>query len=139
MQHAAATSAKPALGQAVIVFPNAGGGSETSVGTVQINDLEGNPVTRAVVIDLVLKTTPHGTGGASGTVTFGSATTGVILEAAGGHAAIRTDAAGLFACTITNTADQTLHLMCGVGLPQTALTEGIVVVEQIADSIVWSA
>jgi hypothetical protein len=42
-------------------------------------------------------------------LTFGTATVGSIVASGGGWALIETSAAGAFACTATNTEDETLY------------------------------
>ncbi len=141
MHHAAATSVAAALAQAVITFPDVSGGGTDSVGTVQLNNLDGKPLTSARVVRIVQRTTQYG-GTTSGTATFATITGAgtAILEGSGtAEAVVRTTATGSFGITCTNSADETIWISVATQDTQSALSEGIHIVEQIADGAAWSA
>lgn len=73
-------------------------------------------------------------------VTFGTATVGSIIASGGGWALVETDATGAFACTCTNTDDETLYFAAyspPAGGSNNA--KACVVVGSNSDAAVWSA
>lgn len=73
-------------------------------------------------------------------LTFGTATLGSIVASAGGWALVETNAAGLFACTATNTEDETLYFAAMT--PDSGvsdLAKSCVVLASNSDAAAWSA
>ena len=139
MHHKQATEAATALCQAIITFPDVGGGGTASVGTVQINDLDGNPVKRAVVVHLRASASQFGLSAPSGTLDFDTATVGTILEGAGTQTVVcRTDATGALTLECSNSADESQYVFVQQA-PVSALAEGILLPEVVSDLITWSA
>ena len=130
------------LADVVITFPDATGGGTTSAGTVQVNDVNGAAVARAVVLRLDVSDTQFaGPGDPAGTAAMDTATTGSILAgAASASLVIKTDATGAFAATLTNAVDEEVHISArtadgGVD----ALGAGILVRAVVPDSVTYSA
>lgn len=72
-------------------------------------------------------------------VTFGTATTGSIVASGGGWALIETSAAGVFACTATNTQDETLYFCVVKPDSVSDLAKSCMVLASNSDSAAWSA
>lgn len=76
---------------------------------------------------------------AVGSVTFGTATTGSIVASGTGWALVQTSAAGAFACTVTNTDDETIYFYVATAPAGSDLTKAAVVVGSNSDAAAWSA
>lgn len=73
------------------------------------------------------------------TVTFSSATTGTLVASGNGWALIETDATGNFACTISDSADETVYVWCETASKVSDPTDGCVVIGSNSDSATWAA
>jgi hypothetical protein len=72
-------------------------------------------------------------------VTFATATTGSILASGSGWALVKTDATGDFACTASNSSDETVHFTVVTAMDVDALANGIFVRGCVNDSATWAA
>lgn len=75
---------------------------------------------------------------AQSSVTFGSATTGSIIDSGNGWALIETDATGAFACTITNTDDETLYFWAETAQKVSNTARRTLVVASNSDAATWN-
>jgi len=73
------------------------------------------------------------------TVTFSTATTGTLVASGNGWALIETDTSGDFACTISDSADETVYVWCESANKVSDLTDGCVVIGSNSDDATWSA
>jgi len=132
----------PKLVQVVITATGGVGGATAGTISVQVNDLDGNPVTRAVKIALDSSLTQFaGPLAATGTAFFGAATTGTLNIGSGAlSAVVTTDATGLYEGALADAADETAWFSARtVPGGAAALTEGCVVAECVADDATWTA
>jgi len=129
------------MGVAVVAFPDATGGGTTSAGTIQINDIAGNAVARAVVCTVMIDDLRYKGLGDASNATMATASTGSIVAGSGSSfLLIKTDASGAFAATITNASDETVYVSVSSSLGGvTAAGEGITIVESNSDDVTWSA
>ena len=74
-----------------------------------------------------------------GSCTFGTATTGSIVASGTGWCLCQSDAAGDFACTITDTVDETLYFVAQTAEGMDNTGHRCVVVASNSDSAAWSA
>ena len=77
---------------------------------------------------------------AASNATFGTATAGSIIDSGDGWALVQTSAAGAFACTASNTVDETAYF--SVTTPQAGVSDlatRCVVVGSNSDAATWSA
>ena len=127
-----------------VVITAAGGTGGATAGTisVQVYDLDGNTITRAVTLRLDSSLTQYG-GGLIGTGTayFGAATTGTLVLGSGTrNAIITTNTAGLYEGALANAADETAYFSAqSAPGGEAALTAGCVVAECVPDAATWSA
>ena len=123
-----------------ITAPNATGGGTTSALSVTATRLGGAALTSARQMVINCSTTQYNTKSSLGSCTFGSATQGSIIASGSGWALIETTAAGAFACTLTNTVDETLYISAAhpsAGVSDTAkATVGVV---SPVTTTTWSA
>ncbi len=97
------------LVQVVITAVGGVGGATPGTLAVQVNDLEGNAISRAVNLRLDISDT-NGAGSldAAGTCQFGAASTGTLIVGSGtASAIITTDATGLYESVTDNVVDET--------------------------------
>ena len=132
----------PKLVQVVITATGGTGGSTAGTISVQVNDLAGNAISRAVNIRLDISDT-EGAGSldAATTCQFGAASTGTLVIGNGAAAAIvTTDATGLYEGALSNAADETNYFSAS-STPggAAALANGCDVVECAIESATWSA
>jgi hypothetical protein len=144
----AVSGANAVLVNVVIAFPNATGGGTTSAGTVQVNDLDGSAIGRAVYLKLHATDTQYRPLAGAANCTLDTATTGsIVVGAASDGLVILTDATGAFACTATNAADETVYFHAVTAdkntaetySPQTNASYVQVVGDGGGDSATWSA
>lgn len=130
--------------KATVACADAGGGVETALLTVQLKDLAGVNLTTARQFLLQIAGTQYvdSSGPGDANLTLGTVTAGAIIATpnAGGLFLVQTDATGLFACTVTNTADTTRYFSAktadgGVSVAGEACT----VVGSNMDAATWSA
>jgi hypothetical protein len=75
----------------------------------------------------------------NGNVTFGTATTGSIIDSGNGWALVLTDVSGDFACTATNASDEAVYFWCESAHKVSAHQAGCVVAASNSDLATWSA
>ncbi len=130
------------LVQVVITAVGGVGGSTAGTISVQVNDLAGQPIERAVNLRLLIADT-EGAGSidAASTCQFGSATTGTLIAGSGGAvAAITTDATGLYEGALANAADETNYFSAeSADGGAAALVNGCVVAGCAIASAEWAA
>jgi len=130
------------LVQVVITAAGGTGGATAGTISVQVNDLAGTAITRAVNIMLrISDTNLAGSLDAAGTCQFGAASTGTLVAGSGGAAAIvTTDATGLYEGALSNAADETNYFSAATTDGGSATAAGSCVVTQCAvASATWSA
>lgn len=126
--------------KATIAVANGSGGTNTAALTLQLHRMDGTtPITSAKQVAIYGSTLQYARNNPSGTLTFSSATVGSLEYNTSGYAIVKTDATGAFACTVTNSADQTLYFMATVPDAVTALADGLCSVTSNLDSATWSA
>lgn len=139
-----AANARDALVKASVACADATGGSTTALMTAQLSDLGGTAITSARQFLLQVSGIQYAdsSGPGDANLSLGTVTAGAIISTpnAGGLFLVQTDATGLFACTVTNTADTTRYFSAksadgGVSV----VGEGCVVVVSNSDSATWSA
>lgn len=129
------------MADATIAVADAAGGATGAALTLQLQDLEGNPLARVAVVKIVVSDTEYaGVNDANSNVTFGTATAGSILASGNGYAVVKTSATGAFACTASNSADETAYFSVvnsdgGVD----ALAAGVCVRSCVPDDATWAA
>ncbi len=127
---------------ATVAVADAPGGATGALATVTLTNLDGTPLTSARQVFLVSSTTQYGGEGAPiAGITIGSVTAGsVIATISTSNFLVQTDATGVFAATISNSADQTVYFAAinpkgGVS----DITKAAVVVGSNVDAAIWSA
>lgn len=126
---------------ATIAVADASWGATDSLLTLTLTQADGTALTsaRQVVINAGSEQYNH-FAALSSTVTFGTATTGSIIASGSGWALVQTSAAGAFACTATNSADETVYFSvdkASAGVSDSATA--CVVVGSNSDAATWSA
>lgn len=117
-------------------------GSEVGTISVQVSDLNGTPITRAVNLQLDSSLTQFGGPlAATGTAFFGAATTGTLVLGSGTlHALVTTDATGLYEGALADAADETSYFSATTAPGGAASNAaGCVVAECVPDAATWSA
>ena len=107
--------------------------------TLQLNKLDGTAIDAARQIIVVGSSLQYAPFAPSSTLSFVTATVGSIVYAGSGYAVVKTNAAGAFACTARNTADETLYFMAVQAFGVSVLADGCVVLPGLQDSAAWSA
>jgi len=124
---------------ATIAVANATGGATTAALTLQLNRADGTPITAARQVAIFGSTLQYARNNPSSTLSYGTATAGSIIYPGSGYAIVKTDATGAFACTATNSADQTLYFMATVPDAVSLTADGVLGVISNLDSAAWSA
>lgn len=132
----------PDLVRVTIVATGGIGGATAGTISVQVSDLAGTAINRAVKLRLDSSLVQFGGGLAStGTAFFGAATTGAINHGTGTlYAIVTTDATGLYEGALDDAADETAWFSATTapgGFANAA--EGCVVVECVPNDATWSA
>jgi hypothetical protein len=126
----------------VITAVGGTGGSTAGTISVQVNDLDGNPIARAVTLRLdISDTSKAGSLDAATTCQFGAASTGTLIVGSGAAAAVvTTSTAGLYAGALANSADET-NYFSATSTPggAAALANCCVVIGCATASATWSA
>lgn len=131
--------------QATIAVADASGGATGAACTVDLQPLHGGVLSSAREVLILAKAnsdgaySPYRNPPDTSSVTFGSATTGSIVASGGGWALIQTDAAGDFACTISNTDDETIWFVVATAEGISKLQYRCLVAGCVPDSATWSA
>jgi hypothetical protein len=131
---------------ATVASANATGGATTALISVQLKGLD-NSTNIASAKQLLLlapsvQYLPSGAGAPNVSLTLGTVTAGSILATlvAGYAWLVETSAAGLFACTATNTDDETVYWNAGTATGGVAdVTKRCVVVGSNSSASTWSA
>lgn len=129
---------------ATIAVANAGGGATGAAMTLQLKQLDGSTnITVARQVFITTSSTQYqGLGPPQASLTLGTVTAGSIIATvqAGACWLVQTSATGAFACTATNTDDETIwfSVMTPTG-GVSDVTKGCIVVGSNADSATWSA
>ena len=131
-----------AIVKAVIACADATGGATGAALTVQLYQADGSTAVASARQVLVIagstQYAPFPTLEAS--LTFGTATVGSIVASGGGWALVETSAAGAFACTATNTQDETLYFSATTSQGGTSSgSKQCSVIGSNSDSAAWSA
>lgn len=132
----------PRLVQVVITAVGGTGGATPGTLDVQVNDLNGTAVTRAVTLFLDSSLTQYaGPHTATGTGFFGAASTGTLVAGTGTlHAVITTDATGHYVSVTDNAADETCWFSARTAEGgHVNAAAGCVVVDCVPDDATWSA
>ena len=124
---------------AVVAVADSASGVATTTGTVQINTLAGAPIAHAVVGLLLAQTAQYGGRNAiEAGVTYSLATAGSILASGAGWCVFKTDATGLFACTLTDAADEVVWFsVTGADGGHDALAAGAIIRGCVPDRAEW--
>lgn len=121
-----------------ITVPNATGGATTASLTMQLNRTDGTPITSAREVMICASLTRF-LFGMSSTLTYSAATVGTIVSSGNNYALVRTTASGAFACTVTNSADETLYFMVEPAHCVSDTAYSCLVRPGVADPATWSA
>jgi hypothetical protein len=126
---------------AVIAVADASGGATGSALTADLKNLDGTALAKTGVFMILSCDTQYaGSKDANATTTFGTATKGSILASGTAWAIVKADANGQFACTVTNSADETVYFSCAtVDGGVDAVANGVVIRGCIPDDATWSA
>jgi len=128
---------------ATITATGGSGGATAGSLSVAVTDLNGEAVDEAKEILVVAQGTqydPEGT--PTSTVTYATATAGSIVATGAGWALVQTDASGSFACTVSNSADETVYLSAQPaprGSSDLTGTIAAVAVASNSDDATWAA
>ena len=138
--HVAAANDK--LVRVVITATGGSGGATAGTISVQVQDMDGVNITRAVNLRLDASDTDMaGALDAAGNAQFGAASTGTLVVGSAAAAAIvTTDAGGLYEGALSNAADETVYFSATTapgGFASNAA--GCVVAECVTDDATWSA
>lgn len=128
---------------ATVTVPDTGGGGTAALATVSLKRAEDNATDPATICTFLLvgKDAQYEPMGSVtlGSCTFGTATTGSIVASGTGWCLCQSDAAGDFACTITDTVDETLYFVAQTAEGMDNTGHRCVVVASNSDSAAWSA
>lgn len=132
------------LVNATVACADGTGGTNTAALTVQLKDLNGNNITSARQVLLCSNTIQYSFGpaaSANSSLTLGTVTAGSVVATplAGCLWLIETSATGAFACTATNTDDETVYFFVASASSASDTTKGCIVVASNSDSAAWSA
>lgn len=108
--------------------------------TLQLNRLDGSTaIAAARQVMIVTSTTQYAPAGQpEASVTFGTATVGSIIASGQGWALVETDATGAFACTATNTDNETIYFFTQTAARLSDVSKGCGVVASNTDAATWS-
>ena len=124
-----------------VTASDATGGSTDSDFAASARDINGSLLKAAVQFVVVAQADQYDPELApDASATFGTATTGSIVDSGAGWALVETDANGEFACTLANSADETLYVNAAapVGGAEDTTISAINVVSN-SDDVTWSA
>ena len=116
------------------------GGATAGALDVDVQDLNGNNVTAAKEILILVSNTQGDTRALSANVTFGGATAGAIIASGNGYCYARTDTNRNFTCVPNNAVDETVWFCAKTTDAGVASAgAGCIVVEAVQKSATWSA
>ena len=125
---------------ATVSVANATGGATGAALTLTLKRRDNTTaVASARQVLLFCNGTAHRFGQLSSNPTFGSATVGSIVASGNGWALVQTSAAGAFACTLSNSTDETLYVSAATAVSVSDVAAGCVVLASNSDAVVWSA
>jgi len=146
--HLAATDVEAAIAELAtkmvrvdVACPDVGGGGTDAALTAALKTLSGTALAKTGVFK-ILATKDEYEGGhdLSATCTFATATKGSILSSGAGYAVVKADSNGEFACTLANTADETVYVSAASSDGgHDANANGVLVTECVPDDATWSA
>jgi hypothetical protein len=126
--------------KATIAVADATGGATTAALTLAVTQRDGiTAISSARQVYISCSTTQY-RGNQSGSATFGTATVGSIIASGTAWMLVRTNSVGAFACTVTDTVDETLYFSAmnhsgGVS----DLTQACTILGSNSDPATWSA
>lgn len=108
--------------------------------TLQLNRLDGSTaIAAARQVMIMTSTTQYAPAGQpEASVTFGTATVGSIIASGQGWALVETDATGAFACTATNTNNETIYFFTQTAARVSDPSKGCNVLVSNTDAAIWS-
>lgn len=117
------------------------GGATDSTISIQLKKADGvTNIASARQIQIIANTVAYrGDASLSSTITFGTATAGAKIATAAGWCLAQTDATGLFAGAISNSADETLYFTVITAPSVSTLSENAVVLPGLHKPLTWSA
>jgi hypothetical protein len=120
---------------------NATGGSTDSDFALNAKDINGSDLESAVQLIVVAQADQYDPElSPDATASFGTATTGTIVDSGAGWALIETDANGNFECTLANSADETLYVSATAPIGGAEDTDKAAFqVVSNSDAVSWSA
>jgi len=123
-----------------VAATDVGGGGTDSAFTAEVYSLDGAARAAAAEFKIMVADAQYeGKENQNANVTFSTATKGSIVASGSGWAVVQTDAAGEFACTAVNAANETVWFSaCSVDGGNTATTNGVLVVGCVPDDATWS-
>jgi hypothetical protein len=125
---------------ATVTVPDTAGGGTAALSTVQLYRPDGvTPIAAARQVLILAKAAAYSGLAVAGSATFGTATVGSIIASGTGWALVQTSATGAFACTISNSADETLFFTAH---PPQGVSDKTLAVRSVAsnsDSATWAA
>lgn len=128
-----------ALVRATLTATGGTGGATAGTLTMTLTRQDGSAVASAREVNIVANPTAYRTGADDDSITFSAATVGTIVASGDGWALVRTNAAGAFACTVSNADDDTTHLSARTALAGvSSLTYACSVVGSNSDSAEWT-
>jgi hypothetical protein len=126
--------------EATIAVANATGGATGAALTLTLKRMGGVDLVESARQVYIIASTTQYRGNPSGTVTFGTATAGSIVASGTSWALVQTDASGAFACTASDSADETVYF--SVITPtggESDVTKSCLVSASNSDAATWSA
>ena len=131
------------LVKATCAGADAGGGGTTALLSVQLNKIDGtSAISAARQVVLIANSAQYSqnTPVPNASLSLGTVTAGSVISGSQGVWLVETNASGLFACTATNTDDETVYWsVCNPAGGVSDITKSCVVVGSNSDASTWSA
>lgn len=126
---------------AKVTVPNVGAGGTAALMTLALQGIAGGApgVMQVLLVSGNVQYAPLGSLTLSATTTFGTETVGTIIASGAGWALVRTNASGAFACTQSNTADETTFTKAITAQGSSDVGDACVVAHSNSDAATWSA
>ena len=127
---------------ATVTVPNSAAGVNTVLATVQLYCAYDNATSPTTICQYMIYCSPVQYAPRQNpvaTVTFSLATAGAIVASGNGWALVSADATGLFACTITDSADETVYFRAITADAISNLGQRATIVASNEDAATWSA
>lgn len=125
--------------KATIAVGNASGGETTAALTLALKQADNSTAVASARQVLILAGATQYLSTMDTSPTFGSATVGSIIASGSGWCLAETSAAGAFACTVTNSTDETLYFWVTNPNGVSDLTKSCVVLASNSDAATWAA